>query len=452
MREFLKISILCLIAFSTVRSSVATANAQAKNLPTMTTPLTLGDVDGETFDQMTVINIRFNEKLSWTQPPVIEDHGMFLQITLPDTLVNEPGKFFNGAVPHLPKIAIIQSTYKDAAVRIFTNRPASAVRQASTTEILGNRLIMTLDHKKLEALLGDSASNTNNTADTIFVGPPEPTTKTAVSAESVIASTTPRSDLVAPSLILKKEGTSGISGSGLNIDLRGKLTKVAIFSGILFLLLIASWLAKPYLRRKKTSEKGGLPAPLAFETIATMALNPRQKLMVVQIGNDRVLLGVGADSINFLTNLTTNEQTEKPFAAPSAKMISPMGSRNFEESLADNPPFEMFERPVLKNIEGNDPASLAAPAVQTDRRRREPLVQEPIRNKSKIADRLPSEDIIRERQATAPGSRLNIRIDDNGASRVAVKSSPKKVPEPKKQAIDDITSIIREKLNSLRAI
>lgn len=451
MNLFIKISIFCLVAASAVGNSAPAIPEQTKTLPVMTTSLILGEVDGETFDQMTVINIRFNEKPAWSQLPRIEDHGMFLQISLPDTTVNEPGKFFNGAIPHLPKIAIIQSTYKDAAIRIFTNQPANFVREASTTEILGNRLIMTLDHKKLESLVGAStvASNT----DSALVGPPEPSAKSKMSADSVIAATTLRSDLAAPSLVLKKEGASNISGSGLDLDLRGKLTKVAIFSGVLFLLLIVSWLVKPYLRRKKSAVKNGLPAPLAFETIATMALNPRQKLMVVQIGNDRVLLGVGADSINFLTNLTNNEKAENPFSAPATKNMPNLGSRKFEETMADGPSFDMFERPVLKNIEGNDPQNLA---VQP-RRKEKPITQQPARetfreNASKSENRLPSEEVIRGNQSSVPGSRVNIRIDDNGASRVAVKSSPKKAPEPKKQAIDDITSIIREKLNSLRAI
>jgi TusA-related sulfurtransferase len=57
----------------------------------------------------------------------------------------------------------------------------------------------------------------------------------------------------------------------------------------------------------------------------------------------------------------------------------------------------------------------------------------------------------RPARSTQPGSRLNIRVDDTGATKLATKGA-KKQPEEKKQAIDDITSIIREKLNSLRTI
>ncbi len=433
-------------------ASSSYASQTSNKLPLIKNQLVLGAVDGETFDQMTIINIRFNEKPEWATIPKVEDHGMFLQITLPNTLVTEPGKFFDGAPPHFPKIAIIQSTPQDAAVRIFTVQPAGTVRDSSKTEILGNRLIMSLDHKKLETLLG----STGGGSDVQLVGPPVPPATSSASAESIIDSTKIRTDIAAPSLVLKKEAkTSGLTGGGTELGLGDKLTKVALFSGFMFFILICAWVAKPFLKKKKKLlDKDNNPI-LSFETVATMPLNPRQKLMVIQVGNDRILLGVGADSINFLTNLSTNGTQQPQIASQASKVVQALGTRKFEDTFISNESVDLVPRPQLKNIEGNDVASLSQPPRKA--------ISEPAPTKtraSKAFDEQVEIDLEEKVQAnmkrparnTQPGSRLNIRIDDSGATKLSGKSSSKKPPEEKKQAIDDITSIIREKLNSLRTI
>jgi flagellar protein FliO/FliZ len=437
---------------SMLLASSSYASQTSNKLPLIKNQLVLGAVDGETFDQMTIINIRFNEKPEWATIPKVEDHGMFLQITLPNTLVTEPGKFFDGAPPHFPKIAIIQSTPQDAAVRIFTVQPAGTVRDSSKTEILGNRLIMSLDHKKLETLLG----STGGGSDVQLVGPPVPPATSSASAESIIDSTKIRTDIAAPSLVLKKEAkTSGLTGGGTELGLGDKLTKVALFSGFMFFILICAWVAKPFLKKKKKLlDKDNNPI-LSFETVATMPLNPRQKLMVIQVGNDRILLGVGADSINFLTNLSTNGTQQPQIASQASKVVQALGTRKFEDTFISNESVDLVPRPQLKNIEGNDVASLSQPPRKA--------ISEPAPTKtraSKAFDEQVEIDLEEKVQAnmkrparnTQPGSRLNIRIDDSGATKLSGKSSSKKPPEEKKQAIDDITSIIREKLNSLRTI
>lgn len=443
-----------------VYPDVVIAAKTPDKLPTVEAPLVLGEVDGDTFDQMTVVNIRFNGKVNWKETPKVEDHGMFLQISLPDTMVTEPGKFIDGPAPHFPKIAIIQATSKDAAVRIFTIKPASLVRESSKTEILGDRLIMTLDHKTLQTLLAKGPG----TAEPSFVGPVQPAAKSTVSADEVIAQTTVRNDLTAPSLVLKKEPATSLTGNGSQLDLRGKMTKIAAFSGIMFMLLIATWMAKPYLRkrrRKKASDGGFEPQSLSFETLATMPLSPRQKLMVVQIGNERVLLGVSQDSISFLTNLNQGHQQafataapQIPSNSPAARVLSNIAAKNFSDTFNDESTVNMHPRPVLKNIEGNDPESLRTPVARPT-----PSLKRPqVKTKSIPPARDPEvETAEKPARNERPGSRLNIRIDDNGATKVAAKSNrsagrPTKEAEPKKQAIDDITSIIREKLNTLRTI
>ncbi len=452
MHALLKHSTVFVFFTSMLLASSSYASQTSNKLPLIKNQLVLGAVDGETFDQMTIINIRFNEKPEWATIPKVEDHGMFLQITLPNTLVTEPGKFFDGAPPHFPKIAIIQSTPQDAAVRIFTVQPAGTVRDSSKTEILGNRLIMSLDHKKLETLLG----STGGGSDVQLVGPPVPPATSSASAESIIDSTKIRTDIAAPSLVLKKEAKAGaLTGGGTELGLGDKLTKVALFSGFMFFILICAWVAKPFLKKKKKLlDKDNNPI-LSFETVATMPLNPRQKLMVIQVGNDRILLGVGADSINFLTNLSTSGTQQPQIASQASKVVQALGTRKFEDTFISNESVDLVPRPQLKNIEGNDVASLSQPPRKA--------ISEPAPTKtraSKAFDEQVEIDLEEKVQAnmkrpgrnTHPGSRLNIRIDDSGATKLSGKSSSKKPPEEKKQAIDDITSIIREKLNSLRTI
>ena len=452
MHSLLKHATITVLITTLVLASSAFASTPSNKLPLIKNQLVLGTVDGETFDQMTIINIRFNEKPEWASVPKVEDHGMFLQITLPNTLVTEPGKFFDGAPPHFPKIAIIQTTPQDAAVRIFTVQPAGSVRDSSKTEILGNRLIMSLDHKKLDTLLG----STGVESEVQLVGPPVPSTTASLTAESVIDSTKIRTDIAAPSLVLKKEGKSAsLTGNGTDLGLGDKLTKAAIFSGFMFFILICAWVAKPWLKKKKKlTDKNNNPI-LSFETEATMPLNPRQKLMVIQVGNDRILLGVGADSINFLTNLSNGEQAHSQIASQASKVVQALGTRKFEDTFTSNDSVDLVPRPQLKNIEGNDVATLSQPP----RRTMNELTQPKARASKAFSEEVDLDveekiqaNMKRPARNTQPGSRLNIRIDDSGATKLSTKSSGKKQPEEKKQAIDDITSIIREKLNSLRTI
>ncbi len=452
MHSLLKHSTISVLITALMLASSAFASTPSNRLPLIKNQLVLGTVDGETFDQMTIINIRFNEKPEWKTVPKVEDHGMFLQITLPNTLVTEPGKFFDGAPPHFPKIAIIQITPQDAAVRIFTVQPAGSVRDSSKTEILGNRLIMSLDHKKLDAILGSTGAE----SEVQLVGPPVPPATARWSAESVIDATKIRKDIAAPSLVLKKEAKStNLAGGGTELGLGDKLTKVAFFSGFMFFILICAWVAKPWLKkRKKLTDKNNNPI-LAFETVATMPLNPRQKLMVIQVGNDRILLSVGADSINFLTNLSNGEQAHSQISAQASKVVQALGTRKFEDTLLSNDSVDLVPRPQLKNIEGNDVASLS----QAPRRTMSELTQAKSSASKAFSEEVEIDveesiqaNLKRPARNTQPGSRLNIRIDDSGATKLATKSAAKKPPEEKKQAIDDITSIIRAKLNSLRTI
>ena len=69
------------------------------------TLITLGEIDGESTSNLSLVTIRLDQTPSWKTLGPIQNHGSFLQIVLPGTIVPEPGKFYDGGNSYLPKIA-----------------------------------------------------------------------------------------------------------------------------------------------------------------------------------------------------------------------------------------------------------------------------------------------------------------------------------------------------------
>lgn len=391
-----------------------------------TSPLVnVGAIDGESDTRLSIVNIRLDKQPSMSQVGELQDHGSFLQLTLPNAVVPEPGKFFDGNNPHLPKIAVFQMTPTEAAIRFFAASDTAAIKRAAQAEILGSRIVLTVDHAKLAA--GAAA-----TPGKPFVGPPAPEElrpKPAVSASEVIAKTEVSHDIPAPAAQIK-DGTSLATGG---LDLRDKLVRVAAFSGVLLLALGASWFARPLLRRRARRREGDEPA-VSMRTISSLALAPRQKVSLIQVGDERILIGVTPEAVTFLTTIAgTAARQREPRALPFARAL--------EDSVA--PSVEMRQAPVLKKLDGNDEVTLSTQAPTP--RAAEPAKPAPARRQAR--DEGPA--------ASKGGGRINLTVGDDGVKRLESRPAPrpaKSADDGSQQAIDDVTRLIREKLKTLRTI
>ena len=410
-------------AKSGVKAAVKAAEPPAP-APAVSTLVSLGEIDSEADDRLTNVNVRLDTKPQWTAPGEIQDHGSFLQVILPDVLVPEPGKFIESQSPYIKKIAVFQLNQKDAGVRFFVAADAALTKQATTVALLDKRIVLTIDHAKLKALLPTTAIATASTA----------------TADSVIARTDVDKSISAPADLLKQDKTQAKIATG-GVDLRDKLTNAAIFSGAMLLLLGLALMAKPYMRRRAAKMAGTTEQQVSMKTLANLPLAARQRLQLIQIGDERILIGVSPDSINYIT--TVGKQA---YGAQALQM-----PRTFGKLIEDAQAAEAIEmrqtRPMLKNLEGNDEASLRQPAQPPAKL---PPPKQKMEQKVERAERPErAERLIAPAQRPRPAraQRVNIAVGEDGVRDLNRQSSD---DDPK--GIDDVTRLIREKLKTLRTI
>ncbi len=404
----------------------ALAAGKAKTAPAAPKLVTIGEIDGETDAKMTIVNVRLDKAPTAQATFELQDHGSFLQLNLKDAIVPEPGKFFEGSNPYLPKIAVFQVGPNEAGIRFFASKNTAKIKQALSAEALGNRIMLTIDNAKLEGLLAQAPAPANAE----LVGPPAEFATRMPTVESIIAQTQVSKDIPEPAALFKGDAKAVASaklGSG-GLDLRGKLINVSIFSGALLGLLGLTYLFKPYLRRKAQAKGFVQEAGISMKSLATLPLAARQKIQLIQVGSQQILLGIGPDSVTFLTTIAGGSPAAAVATAAAATPLATQAiPQSFSRMLSErSEALEMKQAPVLKKLPGNDAESLALP---------------------KASER-------KTETAKLSGGRISVSVGEDGVKQVA----PRKTKELAKddgegqKAIDDVTRMIREKLKTLRTI
>lgn len=410
-----------LVACLVLAASPALAAGKPSKAPAAPKLVTIGEIDGESDAKMTIVNVRLDKAPVGQSSFEVQDHGSFLQLNLKDAIVPEPGKFFDGSNPYLPKIAVFQVGANEAGIRFFASKNTAKIKQALSAEALGNRIMLTIDNAKLEALLAETPANVE------LVGPPgELATNKTPTADAIIAQTQVSKDIPEPAALFKGDAKANadakLASGGL--DLRSKLISVTIFCGALFGLLGLTWIAKPYLRRKAAAKGLVQDAGITMKSLASLPMGARQKIQLVQVGNQQILLGVGPDNVTFLTTIGASGAPTTFAAAPAPQAIPQSFTRMLEgrEGAVD-----LKQAPVLKKIPGNDPETLAAPKT-------------PIAPERKVET------------AKISGGRINVSVGEDGVKNLGRKTAAKSDEGDGQKAIDDVTRMIREKLKNLRTI
>ncbi len=383
----------------------------------------LGEIDSEVDDKLTIVTVRLDQKPAWKAAGELQDHGSFLQLVLPDTLVPEPGKFIASDSPFVKKIAVFQLNQKDAGVRFFVGADAAATKDAASVELFDKRLVLTIDHAKLKGLL------------------PAPST----TAEAVLAKTEVSRDIPSPAERLKndKAAAKGATlAAGKGVDLREKLTQVAMFLGGLILFAGLALMVKPLIRKHKmrlAADRDENDAPVGMRTLGHLPIAARQKLQLIQVGDEKILIGVTADSISYITTVGKKEASQgyNRVAASFAQTMQ-----------LEAPPATATTKPTLKKMPGNDEATIRAKAAAASQRLAA-TVEKPT--------------------APAPGpkapakpapTRVAISVGEDGITdhRNGIKGAYSAPPQPSKQGddgprgVEDVTRLIREKLKSLKSM
>jgi flagellar protein FliO/FliZ len=367
----------------------------SQETPASPTLMMMGPIDGESDQKSSIITVRYDSKPGFPKPKV-EAMGSFIQVTLPNTMVPKPGQFVEANSPYIRKFAAFQLDEQTAGLRLFVTKEAAHLVGAVTTDILENRVVVMLDHAEAEKQLLAHFDGVPVTG-----GP---------TAEEVVQKTEVRSDVPDPAKTqVAARNVPAKAQTAANPDaaatpswsdgLQEKMVMVTIFMAVMLALMIGmkSW------RRVMTKMPGAPVQDYSLKTLATHAVGPKQKLTVIQVGQEQILLGVSPDNINFLTSL------KNPNDAQPRVAIDPA----------------LFQKQALPK-------------------------EAPVRRSGPVLDDVPPRPAARPRstprsELPEPGSAISYGINDQGIKNM--KPSSRQQEEP--SSVDDVTRMIRKKLRDL---
>lgn len=354
-------------AFAQSQSSTASVNKT----------LTLVSVEGESNKKYSMVTVKLTDTPKWKKVTV-EEHGSFLQLSLPDVFVERPGEFYEGNSPVVKKIATFQMQDGSAGIRLFLEGDAVTAASASEVEILGQRILLTIDH----SLISSSQS------------------KTAAPANLPSSQSVPKSDVEK-----EKKATSDSKS-----NVKALFETVAwVCAGLMLLFLFFT-----YVRPRLKSSSSGLGDvdPNRIRSISNLAVSPKQKLSLIEVNGEKLLLGISADNINLIKSF------DKPSPPKTAIQRVTQAKPSKAEPIA--PP--MLARPKPK-LNSESPAAHEDKAAATEPK-------------------------------PAPRNMPTWGTDARLKSQESVDEVKTPYPKPKvsNQVIDDVTRLIREKIGNLPPI
>ncbi len=353
--------------------------------------LVLQSIDTQSNPNQSLVNLRFNETIE-KKDFQVEDHGSFFQISFVNTLLASPGKFVEGNSPYILKVGGFQGSESLAIIRFFLSEKTELIKQAMNISAVGNRVVLSVDHIKLKDILSSG-------------------------------------NLQGPLKKLKKIKTTVKKTNAPDFfEMDDYIVKISIVSLFLFSLLILLTLAKKYQRRKFKNSKvhEGFP----FKEIDRLVLSPRLKISVVQIGEERLVLSISQDKVEFLTKLTAQESLEK-------KLIPHKIGKDSREldAEAKSLALKMLSKSQVKKEEPSFLSKL-----------RESTSTENVREKKQknLEESKPSQN-----KELVKNKRINYKIDDEGVHDTSMSSEKKEMDSKASKAMSDLTKMIRDKINSL---
>jgi len=299
-----------------------------------------------------------------------EDHGSFLQLTLKNTQTLHPGSFYDSKNPLIEKIVLLQSDISTSLLRIYVSKMAGKVKKSSKINIFPNRLLISIDSKLQNNL-----------------------TISSYKSAKIINQTTNTQ---------KKED-----------NLYRYFRKISYYIAILSVVVIFGFFIRPFLRmrRSRVHTHGSI-----MKTLGSMHLNQKQKLAIVEVDGEKILLAISPDNVSYIKSIGQHTRTSplnaiQPNPPPRPTKSIPrrkvLSSKKLSQLPNKSPAFTNW----LKESSGKD-IRLNTPPENSKKNTKE--------------------------QATTPQS-------EQEKPKQSLKNT-----EEIKQAIDDVTCIIRKKLANLQ--
>ncbi|NRA65213.1 MAG: flagellar biosynthetic protein FliO [Pseudobacteriovorax sp.] len=266
-------------------------------------------IESESADDHTLITAKI-------QGSVLENiekpkaHSTFIEIILPKTKSPIEGEFFDGNSPFIRKIALFAIGNDSLGMRIFPSQEPNTLMNSLSVQPLDGRILVHLDHKTV----------------------PPPITGIPT-VEEVIANTEVRNDAVDPVAAMpvkvnkqeteKKPPENSVleipqfDSSVLSDDLlQDKMIYATVFIAFMILFGVGSLIAKKMLSSKSKYMNKDNPI---IQPVGNYQINPKQKITVLEISNQKVLVGISGETINYLT--TIDDRASQVSNDPSKSQI-----------------------------------------------------------------------------------------------------------------------------------
>ena len=359
-------------------------------------------------DDLTLISIHLDK-----EPPFkkvfLQEHGQFLQLPIPNTIIAEPGKFIDGKGPVATKVVGYQIGEEKAMIRVFVKPKASDVIEVSEAEVLGSRIVLSI----------------NNKSPRLAAKPVQPVP---------ILPAAPSAD--AASLILGEEGAEAAAGPTFGTSLLESLTSLELLA-LGLIVLVVGVLTYLTMRRMAMNRRfeADAQSPVRMRAISHLPLAPKQKVSLVEIGGERLLLSVSPDNITFLAKVGVEPGPSSPTRiTPDEYQRRAIVLQKEAKKAADQ---KKLAQPEARRLSGKSEDKPARAKVQ--RKAGSP--------KQSVRPAKPSN----VKKATPVSKKsVNVRIDDEGVvDESDVKSATSKAASDSKDSMKDVTEMIRERLKSL---
>ncbi len=375
-------------------------------------PITIGLIDGESTEDMSVVTVRLSTKPTFAKLE-IQDHGTFLQLLLPGTITANPGHFYDGNSPVIKKIAVFQTTQTEAAIRLFLTEDAAAVKSATEAAVMDSRIVITTDHRELKKLLAAQPLVANSDANTIA---PQNLGASSLATKGASA------PAIQPTVAQPKKDP---------FNYKDKLVEITIFAAVMFFLLILAVSIKPLLRKRQMHIQGD--AFVSMKVLSNLNLAPRQKLSLIQVGSEQFLVSVSPTKIEFIskvgdTSHKSFNSAPRPILAANDPSIHAITARNGTQA----------QLPQQKRaLRDSEPSRIEKTGP----------ILEPAHREAKESAPTPSP---RMRPGRKSQNSIQVQISDEGIKDL--RSQNKSNAEGPAGSIDDVTRMIREKLRNLPSI